>query len=70
MPVMDGFEATRIIRENERESKVRPIPIIALTAHAMEDSRQRCLQARMDDFLAKPIKIDELVKKLQKYSSR
>ncbi len=54
MPEMDGLEATRIIRDNERHTG-RHIPIIALTARAMEDDRKRCLEAGMDGYVAKPI---------------
>ncbi|MDX1351878.1 MAG: response regulator, partial [Thiomicrorhabdus sp.] len=56
MPVMDGFEATKMIRKEEEVSdNVRHIPILALTANVMVQDKQRCLQAGMDDFLAKPI---------------
>jgi CheY-like chemotaxis protein/HPt (histidine-containing phosphotransfer) domain-containing protein len=59
MPVMDGFEATHLIRKSERESG-RHIPIIAMTANAMQGDRERCLQAGMDDYLSKPINPREL----------
>jgi PAS domain S-box-containing protein len=52
MPVMDGFTATRKIRELEKENR---IPIIALTANAYEENKQKCLDAGMDNFLTKPI---------------
>ncbi|MDQ6991955.1 MAG: response regulator [Mariprofundus sp.] len=52
MPVMGGFEATRLLRENPR---FQTIPIIAMTANAMADDRQRCIQAGMNDYIAKPI---------------
>jgi two-component system sensor histidine kinase/response regulator len=52
MPVMDGIQATQEIRN---DSKYDSLPIIALTANAMEDDRRRCLEAGMNDFIAKPI---------------
>jgi signal transduction histidine kinase/ActR/RegA family two-component response regulator len=59
MPRMDGLEATIAIRRSERASGER-IPIIAMTAHAMKGDRERCLQAGMDDYIAKPITIEAL----------
>jgi CheY-like chemotaxis protein len=53
MPVMDGFDATRLIRK--LDSHRGKVPIVALTAHAMAEERQRCLAAGMDAHLAKPI---------------
>lgn len=58
MPQMDGFAATRKIRLQEHEHHV---PIVALTANAMEDDKQRCYDAGMDDYLRKPFDIDELI---------
>jgi CheY-like chemotaxis protein/HPt (histidine-containing phosphotransfer) domain-containing protein len=59
MPGMDGLQATRRIRAAETESH-RRIPIIAMTAHAMKGDRERCLAAGMDEYLAKPLKADDL----------
>jgi len=63
---MDGLEATRRIRASET---TRRIPIIAMTANAMESDRERCLAAGMDDYIAKPIKPQQLQKLLQNYAS-
>jgi CheY-like chemotaxis protein/HPt (histidine-containing phosphotransfer) domain-containing protein len=65
MPEMDGFEATAALRSSEASSGGRRIPIIALTAHAMAGERARCLAAGMDDYLTKPLRLDELVRVIQ-----
>ncbi len=57
MPVMDGIQATRMIRLQEDKQR---IPILALTADVMTDSKAECLAAGMDDFMSKPIRMDEL----------
>jgi len=61
MPVMDGFTATRIIRDHELQSCSRRMPIIAMTAHAMEGDRERCLNAGMDEYIPKPIEEEVLI---------
>ncbi|HEV2426139.1 MAG TPA: PAS domain S-box protein [Terriglobia bacterium] len=64
MPDMDGFEATAIVREKERNSGSH-LPIIAMTAFAMEGDRERCLAAGMDGYVAKPINRKELIAALE-----
>ena len=63
MPGMDGFAATAAIRQQEQEDA--HIPIIALTANALEGDREQCLQAGMDDYLSKPFNRDELLQLIQ-----
>ncbi|AXS80900.1 ATP-binding protein [Dechloromonas sp. HYN0024] len=60
MPVMDGLEATRQIRANEKTDGRKPVPIVAMTANAMQGDREICVAAGMDDYLAKPIRADEM----------
>ncbi len=68
MPVMDGFTATRALREHEQDGA--HVPIIALTANAMQEDRERCLAAGMDDYLAKPIRIQALHEALSKWTPK
>ena len=68
MPVVDGFEATKIIREYEKvNGKVRT-PIVALTANALEADRQACLESGMDDFVIKPIRLRMLPEIFNRFS--
>lgn len=60
MPVMDGFEAARTIREEEKRQEMKHVPIIALTANAMTEDRSRSLHSGMDDYLTKPVTLDKL----------
>ena len=59
MPILDGLEATRRIRQDEKHSGGR-IPIVAMTANAMAGDRERCIEAGMDDYLAKPFRRSDL----------
>jgi CheY-like chemotaxis protein len=68
MPEMDGFETTAAIRVRERDTGKR-LPIIAMTAHAMQGDRERCLAAGMDSYIAKPIRARELIELLEKFSA-
>ena len=56
MPVMDGLEAARTIRDAEEQSAIARVPIIAVTANAMKGDRERFLAAGMDDYITKPLK--------------
>ncbi len=70
MPEMDGYEATKRIREAEAQSPGRRIPIIAMTAHALTGDREKCLEAGMDDHVSKPIDPDVLHRTLAKWLPR
>jgi two-component system sensor histidine kinase/response regulator len=65
MPEMDGFEATKLIREKEKSSGAH-LPIIALTAHAMQGDKERCLAGGMDGYVAKPIKLEDFFSVIEK----
>ncbi|MCK4943293.1 MAG: response regulator, partial [Candidatus Aminicenantes bacterium] len=69
MPEMDGFEATVAIRKIEKTSR-KHISIIALTAHALKGDREKCLNAGMDDYMAKPITSDKLSEKISGIMSK
>jgi two-component system, sensor histidine kinase len=70
MPVMDGYEATKTIRQKEAKGSgsMRRVPIVALTAHAMDGDRELCLASGMDDYLAKPFNPCQIGAVLQKWA--
>ncbi|HUW50299.1 MAG TPA: response regulator [Sulfuricella sp.] len=69
MPVMDGLEATRQIREKEKQSGGH-VPIIAITANTLPQDQELCVQAGMDDYVAKPVEINKLFTALQRIPAK
>lgn len=69
MPVMSGYEATKLIRDYEKQQGTR-VPIVAITAHAMQGDGDRCLESGMDDYLAKPFQVRDLKNILNKWLVR
>jgi PAS domain S-box-containing protein len=70
MPVMDGFEATRRLRQREREQGLTPLPVVALTANAMSHDRVACMDAGMDDFVPKPMTKQALKDAIERHLHR
>ena len=70
MPEMDGLEAARAIRAHEAAHGLPRTPIIAATAHVMQDDKDACFEAGMDDYVSKPIKRDVIVSALARWSER
>ena len=66
MPVLDGFEATKLIREKEKQTGLH-IPIVALTARAMSGDQEKCLSSGMDGYVAKPIDRQKLYEAIEKF---
>lgn len=64
LPVLDGWEATKRIKNDE---KLKNIPVIALTAHAMSDDEDKALNAGCDDFATKPVDFGRLLEKIEKH---
>ena len=67
MPEMDGYAATRALRERERVMSLKRTPVVALTADALDGDREKCIESGMDDHLPKPLILDELSKTLQRW---
>lgn len=67
MPLLDGYQATRLLRAKEREQGLKRIPVVALTAHAGEGEREKCLSCGMDEYLAKPISRQALEQMLVRF---
>jgi signal transduction histidine kinase/DNA-binding NarL/FixJ family response regulator/HPt (histidine-containing phosphotransfer) domain-containing protein len=67
MPEMDGFEATAVIRDPDSKILNHKVPIVALTANAMNGDRERCIEAGMNDYLSKPVKKEDLSVVLEKW---
>ena len=65
MPVMDGIQATKRIREIELEKRIVPTPIIAITANALAGDREHCLASGMDEYISKPFQVEVLVSKMK-----
>ena len=69
MPVMNGFEATKLIRQWEKETAAQRIPVIALTAGVLDEERQHCTDAGMDDFIAKPVSMETLTSTIARWTA-
>lgn len=67
MPVMDGYSAAQLIRSGGAGTQYKDIPIIALTANAMQGDREKCIKAGMNDYLSKPVNIEVLMRLLQQH---
>ena len=66
MPEMDGYEATKAIRDPQTPVRDHDIPIVAMTAHAMQGDREECLAVGMNDYIAKPLYPDEFIEIVQR----
>jgi len=67
MPEMDGYEATRVIRDPQSSVQNHEVPIIAMTANAMKGDRERCIKAGMDDYVSKPIEPKKLLEVIKTF---
>jgi two-component system sensor histidine kinase/response regulator len=69
MPVMDGYDTTRAIRQGKAGLHYKDIPVIAITANAMDGDREACINAGMSDYISKPIDSHQLINKLKQWNS-
>ena len=67
LPVLDGWQATRLLKDDPR---TRPIPVIALTAHAMPGDREKAIEAGCDDYDTKPVEFARLIEKIEAQLAR
>ena len=70
MPEMDGYETTRELRRREQAGGMPRTPVVALTANVLPEDRRRCFEAGMDDFLAKPVRIEDLARVVSEQLAR
>ena len=68
MPRLDGLETTRRLRAVEEQEGLRRVPVVAMTAHALEGDRDKCLDAGMDDYLSKPVRMSDLEQVVRRWS--
>ena len=69
MPKLDGFSATKAIRSGEYEIPNKDVPVIAITAHVMSGDKERCIDAGMNDFIAKPVSHQHLIEKISAWTN-
>ena len=67
MPVMDGYEATKVLVERIRTGRIRPVPVIGLSAYSSEEEVELCREAGMVEVIGKPISFNKLKEKLRQY---
>lgn len=70
MPEMNGYDMSRAIRSKEAEGGLKPVPIVAITANALQGEAEKCFEAGMDAYLSKPVKLNDLAEKLEQMLSR
>lgn len=66
MPVMNGYETAELIRQQEKMTSIH-VPIVAVTAYALEEDREKCMKVGMDEYLPKPVSMESLIKVMSKF---